>query len=1144
MKCHLHFKTALFLNVFCLWSSVSGEALFSEKSILLEIKSSVSDPDGVLFGWRSNSFDHHCSWIGVSCDTKSRVVSLSLAGSGAKGGNFRALSCSQSVKFQFPYDGFGVWRKILVSGKLGGKVSPWVGKLSELRVLSLPYNELSGEIPKEIWGLEKLEVLDLEGNLLNGNLPTRFSGLRTLRVLNLGFNRIGGEIPFSLSKCVGLEVLNLVGNEVSGTIPGFVGRFAKLQGLYLAQNRLNGSIPATFGSYCRNLEYLDLSGNFLVGKIPGSLGNCRWLRTLLLFSNILNGGIPLELGWIRMLEVLDVSRNSLSGPVPAELGQCINLSVLVLSNLFNQLTTNQNTNGDTSIDLSGGLVDDYNYYEGSIPEEITTLPNLKIVWAPRATLEGKLPSNWGGCENLEMLNLAQNLFSGEVTGVFERCKKLHYLNLGSNMLSGKIDEKLPVPCMTVFNVSGNFMSGPVPKFLYRLCPQVPPNSDLVRVNNPSFPYQVLFTCQTQLYSHLPLSGGSFTVVHDFSGNNFTGPIQHLPLATARLGKQTVYAFLAGGNKLTGSFPETLLQKCDGLDGMIIDVSDNKLSGQIPFQIGAMCRSLRFLDASGNLLSRSIPSDIGDLESLVFLDLSWNQLQGQIPAGISHLKYLKYLSLDNNNLTGAIPASFVWLHSLEVLKLSSNSLSGDIPQGLVNLKNITVFLLDNNKLSGHIPSGFTNLKSLSTFNASFNNLSGSFPLNNSMMNCSSVLGNPFLIPCHIVSLTAPSSDQPDSYGSSQHNPDSLSATTGGDDNSGLGTIEIASIAAASAVVLVLLSLVILFFYMRKWIPDSRVQGFEYKEMTLFTDIGAPLTFENIVQATGNFNGSYHIGSGGFGATYKAEIAPGITVAVKRLAVGRFHGVQQFHAEIKTLGRVRHPNLVTLIGYHASETDMLLIYNYLPGGNLENFIKERSRRPFNWQILHKIALHIARALAYLHGECIPRVLHRDVKPSNILLDDEFNAYLSDFGLSRLLGTSETHATTGPAGTFGYVAPEYAMTCHVSEKSDVYSYGVVLLELMSYKKPLDPSFSSHGDGFNIVSWVDMLLERGQDKEVFIEGLWDAGPQNDLVEMLNLAVACTVKTLASRPTMKQVVERLKRIQPISRKADNEQSIELAIIT
>ncbi|KAG5527688.1 hypothetical protein RHGRI_028579 [Rhododendron griersonianum] len=198
--------------------------------------------------------------------------------------------------------------------------------------------------------------------------------------------------------------------------------------------------------------------------------------------------------------------------------------------------------------------------------------------------------------------------------------------------------------------------------------------------------------------------------------------------------------------------------------------------------------------------------------------------------------------------------------------------------------------------------------------------------------------------------------------------------------------------------------------------DRISGSARKELTIFTDIGVRLTFEDVVRATGSFNASNCIGSGGFWATYTAEISPGVMVARKRLAIERFQGVQEFDAEIKTLGRLRHPNLVTLIGYHASETEMFLIYNYLPGGNLEKFIQERSTRAVDWRVLHKIALDIARALAYLHDQCVPRVLHRDVKPSNILLDDDYNAYLSDFGLARLLGTSETHATTGVVGTFG--------------------------------------------------------------------------------------------------------------------------------
>lgn len=510
-----------------------------------------------------------------------------------------------------------------------------------------------------------------------------------------------------------------------------------------------------------------------------------------------------------------------------------------------------------------------------------------------------------------------------------------------------------------------------------------------------------------------------------------------------------------------------------------------------------------------------------MKSLVFLDLSRNKFRGPVPEVLHQLKYLKHLSLASNNLTGSIPSSFAQLRSLEVLDLSSNSLSGEIPQGLLDLRNLTSLQLNNNKFSGEIPSGFSNLKSLSMLEVSSNDLSGSYAVNNT-----DVREKPLLRSHHLFSLSVRSAETTFT-GSSQIGAASPSSNT--IDDQSLDSIEIASIASASAIVSVLLVLVILFFYTRKWVPMSRVQVSETREITAFVDIGVPLTYEAIVQATGNFSAGKCIGNGGFGATYKAEIAPGTLVAVKRLAIGRFQGVQQFHAEVKTLETMRHPNLVTLIGYHASETEMFLIYNYLSGGNLENFIKERSTRAVDWKIVHKIASDVAHALAYLHDQCNPKVLHRDVKPSNILLDDDCNAYLSDFGLSRLLGTSETHATTGVAGTFGYVAPEYAMTCRVSEKADVYSYGVVLLELISDKKALDPSFSSHANGFNIVSWACMMLRQGQAKDVFTARLWDSGPHDHLVELLHLAITCTVDSLSARPTMRQVVRRLKRIQPSS---------------
>ncbi|KZV43371.1 hypothetical protein F511_21963 [Dorcoceras hygrometricum] len=1124
MSHHLH-RSLRVLSFLCVvLFSVQEGAVWgsdSDKSVLLELKDSLSDPSGVLSSWDLNSPDH-CVWAGVSCDSVSRVVALNVSG----GGN--SLSCARIA--QFPLYGFGIRRPCLKSkGKILGKVSPSIAKLTGLRVLSLPFNELSGEIPAEIWGMESLENLNLEGNLISGSLPAQFSGLKNLKVLNLGFNEIFGGIPSSLSACVGLEVLNLAGNQIKGSIPAFIGNFKDLRGLYLSYNILNGPIPLDIGDNCRKLEYLELSGNYLSEGIPKSLGNCSLLKTLVLFSNMLEYAIPSELGRLSQLEVLDVSRNSLSGTVPSELGRCSNLSVLVLTSSWDPLPNITSLGSGLSMQKLANTVDEYNFYEGAIPIEVTSLSSLRVVWAPRATLEGMLPLSWGSCDNLEMLNLAQNFYSGHVPEGFSSCKKLHFLDLSSNRLSGEILDKLPVPCMTRFDISGNSLTGSIPRFNGSCTPVQSIYGEFQEPYDPSAAYISYFGYRTQMETSLPFfeDAGTFPVIHNFGSNNFTGLVQSLPFASERFGKQTVYAFLAAGNKLAGSFPGGLFDKCDQVRGMIVNVSENSLSGQIPTDIGTRCKSLLLLDASVNQLMGGIPSSIGDLVSLDVLNLSWNHLQGPIPSNLSQIKDIRGLSLAGNALNGSIPASFAQLHSLEVLDLSSNYLSGEIPQDFENLRNLKVLLLNNNKLSGQIPAKVANITNLSTFNVSFNNFSGPLPLNYNSTKCNCFLGNPFLQACPSFLLASPSTDQ---HGDPQNDATSPSSSPNEtSERGGFNAIEIASITSSAAIVSVLVALIVLFFYTRKWKPRSRVSGTARKEVITFTDIGVPLTFDIVVRATASFNASNCIGSGGFGATYKAEVAPGVLVAVKRLALGRFQGVQQFDAEIKTLGRLRHRNLVTLIGYHASETEMFLIYNYLPGGNLEKFIQERSTRAVDWRVLHKIALDIARALAYLHDQCVPRVLHRDVKPSNILLDEEHNAYLSDFGLARLLGTSETHATTGVAGTFGYVAPEYAMTCRVSDKADVYSYGVVLLELISDKKALDPSFSSYGNGFNIVAWACMLLRQGHAKEFFTAGLWDSSPHDDLVEVLHLAVVCTVDSLSSRPTMKQVVRRLKQLQPPS---------------
>lgn len=562
-----------------------------------------------------------------------------------------------------------------------------------------------------------------------------------------------------------------------------------------------------------------------------------------------------------------------------------------------------------------------------------------------------------------------------------------------------------------------------------------------------------------------------------------------------------------GNRLSGGIPPGL-GSCATLRRLRL--SSNWLAGTIPPRIGELAR-LRVLDLSGNRLTGGLPPELLHCRGLVRMDLSRNLLHGRLPSGLAQLKNLRFLSLSGNNFSGEIPSGLGQLRSLEFLNLSNNSLSREVPADLVALRNRTVLLLGNNKLSGE---------------EEITAAAPGSPVH--VVTAHSVTGELFPV-SPIATAIRKLIDTGPGTSNGSTTTSSSSSSNGGD--GGLGTKEIAAIASASAIVVLLLVALTLCICTRKWRLKPSERSFASKEVKVFADvdIGAPLTYETVVRATGNFNASNCIGNGGFGATYRAEVAPGVLVAIKRLAIGKQHGDKEFQAEVRILGQCRHPHLVTLLGYHINESEMFLIYNYLPGGNLERFIQERGRRPISWRRLHKIALDVARALAYMHDECVPRVLHRDVKPNNILLDNECNAYLSDFGLARLLRNSETHATTDVAGTFGYVAPEYAMTCRVSDKADVYSYGVVLLELISDKKALDPSFSPYGNGFNIVSWAVRLIQRGRVREFFVEGLWEKAPHDDLVEFLNLAVRCTQESLASRPTMKHVLRCLRELRPPS---------------
>ncbi|PON35508.1 Leucine rich receptor kinase [Parasponia andersonii] len=970
---------------------------------------------------------------------------------------------------------------------LAGTLSTSLANLTELRLLSLPHHNFSGQIPTLIAELPRLEILELQGNNFSGYIPNHITGMPSLRLLNLSSNMLSGPMPHRLVGSGRLAAIDLSNNELSGRI--------EVQ------------------SSCELLNHLKLSNNFLTDAIPTEIGKCSNLRALLLDGNILEGQIPAQMGKLSELRFLDVSRNSLTERIPKELANCRKLSVLVLTNLVDE---------DSSLDTARG---EFNAFVGAVPYELLLLPGLEILWAPRANLGGRLPSNWTHSCSLRVVNLGQNYITGVLPEGIKMCKNLTFLDLSSNNLRGYLPLQLPVPCMLYFNISRNQISGVLPTFGEQgscdtsiVASNLYLGFDEEDILNTYFNIP-LWSRGSQTDAHFGLRlEKNIEIIHDFSWNRFLGPLPSFSVGDQLLATNHNFSYrlLLSDNRFTGSLPSGMVPLCNNFKSFSINLTANQLSGEIDHSFLVDCLQLTDLEAAHNQIEGSFGPALAHLMMLQRLDLRGNRLSGSLPHELGNLKNLKWLLLGGNNLTGEIPSQLGQLTSLAILDLSQNALTGSIPASLTKASGLETVLLDHNKLSGKIPSAFSTLSSLTQLDVSFNNLSGHIPHLQRISNCDSFNGNRYLQSC------------PDPYSASPAGlplPLEVHKWRG---RKKLKTLIIAAVTCASIVVCTLAVIVFLLIFGRRKL--GRLGNLRRKVVVTFADSPPELNYDNVVRATGNFSIQHLIGTGGFGSTYKAELVPGFLVAVKRLSIGRFQGVQQFEAEIRTLGRIRHKNLVTLIGYYVGEAEMLLIYNYLPGGNLDNFIHERSTKKVNWAVIHKIAIDIAQALAYLHYSCVPRIVHRDIKPSNILLDHDLNAYLSDFGLARLLEVSETHATTDVAGTFGYVAPEYATTCRVSDKADVYSFGVVLLELMSGKKSLDPSFSEYGNGFNIVAWAKLLIKEGRCSELFCPELWEVETVSEekekLLELLRLASTCTVESLSVRPSMKQVLDKLKQLK------------------
>lgn len=285
-----------------------------------------------------------------------------------------------------------------------------------------------------------------------------------------------------------------------------------------------------------------------------------------------------------------------------------------------------------------------------------------------------------------------------------------------------------------------------------------------------------------------------------------------------------------------------------------------------------------------------------------------------------------------------------------------------------------------------------------------------------------------------------------------------------------------------------------------------------------------TYEELARATDGFSDANLLGQGGFGYVHRGVLPNGKEVAIKQLKAGSGQGEREFQAEVEIISRVHHKHLVSLVGYYTAGSQRMLVYEFVPNNTLEFHLHAKGRPTMDWPTRLKIALGSAKGLAYLHEDCHPKIIHRDIKAANILLDFKFEAKVADFGLAKIASDVNTHVSTRVMGTFGYLAPEYASSGKLTEKSDVFSFGVMLLELITGRRPVDATHTFMED--SLVDWARPLLNRaiedGNFDTLVDPQLHNEYNHNEMARMVACAAACVRHSARRRPKMSQIVRAL----------------------
>ncbi|KAL3730574.1 hypothetical protein ACJRO7_027574 [Eucalyptus globulus] len=1076
---------------------------FTDQVALLHFKSAIEiDPTNMVKGINWTAEANFCEWIGIICSNRrQRVTALNLSYMGLQGrlspylGNLSFLASlhlgNNSFYGRIPIE-IGHLRRLKILllhfNKFEGNIPPNLAQCQNLKVMSLVVNKLTGGIPREFGMFPKLQKLFLGRNDLQGQIPSVLGNISTLQLITLDQANLIGSIPSTLFNR-SLTSVNLEDNYLSGSLPSdLCYRWRDIQILALSYNQFSGLLPETL-TQCKELLVLTLAWNHFQGSIPRDVDSLQQLQWLYLADNNLTGTIPRTIGNMSSLHELYVGYNLIGGGIPSEIGNLVNLNLLSLeSNLligkvpqevfnvsslrllslaFNSLFGNFFSSSEQTLPNLEELFIGGNLFGGNIPQYISNFTNLISFHCLRNQLSGPIPMSLGSLKNLRVFAVGLNQLTGE-----PYASELGFLSALSNCQS-----------LQVLDLGTNPLRGFIPK----------------SIKNFSSSLQMLYAHDCQIRGRIPEEMG-FLKSLTFLLLSFNDLEGNIPSSIG--GLESLQRLYLDHNHLEGPIPHEI---CNLTSLGELVLSQNWISGSIPNCIGNLSNLQYFLVNSNNMTA-VISASLWSLQELIFLNLSLNSFNGGLPLEIGIMGALVSIDLSWNRLTGAIPSSIQELESLASLNLSRNLFEGSIPPSIGHLKGLDVLDLSYNELSGAIPESMEKLRFLQNLNLSYNKLSGEIPNGGSFGNFSalSFTGNEAL--CGNAIFQVP--------------PCKVNEKKSSRDKR-LWLLYI-MLPIASAILLVIV--ICLLRKHKNTVKSAPVS------VANPPGINHPMiSYRELCSATNNFCESNLLGTGSFSSVYKGTLANRTDVAVKVLNLHMEGALKSFDTECEVFRKIRHRNLVKVISSCTNDDLRVLVLQYVPNGSLEKWLYSND---------HNLGLHqrvnlvvdIATALDYLHHRQPKPIVHCDLKPSNVLLNEDLVAQVCDFGIAKILAENKLETHTRTLGTIGYVAPEYGLEGKVSTKGDVYSFGILLLEVITSKKPTDEMFNAD---MSLRQWVDAVIP---DRVLDImdtklistkhEDLTSPELENIVLSILELGLECSRDLPEERIDMETVMFKLNKIK------------------